>query len=328
MALFQPLAHLAGLEMMAGRYARAKKCAERSVAAALQSGRPFAEFFARAFLAQVLAYLGEAVAARANVESALPLAERSSAHHTLMLQWIPGFLELSLGKPREAHAVLGPCADLQQARRRIVYPPDMMHWVVDDVEALVQLGDLDQARERCEWVEGHVWRGHAGWASAVTQRARGLVAAGAGNIDEAILLLQGSAAAWRTTSQPFPLARVLLTLGAVQRRARQTRAAREALEEALEIFARIGARLWAENARAEFAQVGGRKSSPGRLTPTEEQIAALVVAGRSNAEVAHALFVSPKTVEWNLSKIYRKLGVRSRTELAAKHVSRVPPPPA
>jgi len=87
---------------------------------------------------------------------------------------------------------------------------------------------------------------------------------------------------------------------------------------ALEIFERLGARLWAGKTRAERSQISGRPSHPGALTATEQTIADLVATGHSNAEVAHELFVSPKTVEWNLSKIYKKLHVRSRAELAAK----------
>jgi DNA-binding CsgD family transcriptional regulator len=80
----------------------------------------------------------------------------------------------------------------------------------------------------------------------------------------------------------------------------------------------MGAVLWAERARSERSRIGGRAASNGALTETERQIASLVATGRSNADVARALSITPKTVEWNLSKVYRKLRVSSRTELAAK----------
>ena len=89
------------------------------------------------------------------------------------------------------------------------------------------------------------------------------------------------------------------------------------LERALEVFEQLGAPIWAERARHESARIGGRASSKRELSATEEQIAELVRSGRSNKEIAAALHLSVKTVEWNLSKIYRKLGVRSRTELGA-----------
>jgi DNA-binding CsgD family transcriptional regulator len=83
-------------------------------------------------------------------------------------------------------------------------------------------------------------------------------------------------------------------------------------------FEAVGAALWADRARRELARIGGRRSSGAALTGTEQQIADLVASGKSNAEVAQTLSISVKTVEWNLSKIYRKLHVASRTELAAK----------
>jgi DNA-binding CsgD family transcriptional regulator len=107
-------------------------------------------------------------------------------------------------------------------------------------------------------------------------------------------------------------------LGGVQRRGRQKLAARTTLERTLEIFERLGARLWAEKTRVELRQISGRPSRSGALTATEQTVAELVAAGNSNVEVARELFMSPKTVEWNLSKIYKKLHVRSRAELAAR----------
>ena len=102
----------------------------------------------------------------------------------------------------------------------------------------------------------------------------------------------------------------------MQRRQHHKRYARQTLDQALEIFERLDARLWADKARGELRRIGGRPASRGALSETEAQIAALVAAGHTNQEVAQALSLSTKTVAWNLSKVYRKLGVRSRTELA------------
>ena len=103
-----------------------------------------------------------------------------------------------------------------------------------------------------------------------------------------------------------------------QRRAKQKAAARETLERARATFDRVGAGLWAEKARAELGRIGGRAASRWELTPTEEQVAALVAAGHTNREVAAELFMSVRTVDWNLRKIYGKLGIHSRRELAAR----------
>jgi DNA-binding CsgD family transcriptional regulator len=103
----------------------------------------------------------------------------------------------------------------------------------------------------------------------------------------------------------------------VQRRAQHKRVARETLERAAATFDRLGARVWSEKARSELRRIGGRTAVEGALSETERRIVELVVAGRRNSEVAAELSLSPNTVAWNLSKIYRKLGVTSRTELAA-----------
>ena len=124
-------------------------------------------------------------------------------------------------------------------------------------------------------------------------------------------------AALEACDEPFERARTLLALGATQRRNKQKAAARAALEEAQAIFEALPAPIWADRARAEAARLGGRPTERWELTETERRVAGLVAAGRTNREVADALFVSVKTVEWNLSKVYRKLDVRSRTELAA-----------
>ena len=121
----------------------------------------------------------------------------------------------------------------------------------------------------------------------------------------------------RRVPQPFELARTLLVRGEVERRAKQKRAARSTLEQALAIFQQLGAPLWAQRARDDLARVvGAVPPSSTELTPTEQRIAQLVGEGMKNREVADALFISVKTVEANLSRIFHKLGVRSRTELS------------
>ena len=118
------------------------------------------------------------------------------------------------------------------------------------------------------------------------------------------------------TQDPFQHARTLLAQGITQRRGKQRGAARLTLEQALAIFERLGAPLWAQKARSELARIGGRAPARGELTEAERRIAALVAEGRTNREVAAALFVTEHTVEGALTRAYRKLGVRSRTELA------------
>ena len=101
-----------------------------------------------------------------------------------------------------------------------------------------------------------------------------------------------------------------------QRRAKKRGAARTTLEDALARFERLGAPLWAEQTRAELARIGGRAPSNGELTEAESRIAMLVAEGRTNREVAAALFLTVHSVETTLTRVYRKLEVRSRAELA------------
>ena len=115
---------------------------------------------------------------------------------------------------------------------------------------------------------------------------------------------------------PLDRGRTLLALGATQRRVKRRREARATLEEALAVFEEIGAALWAERARAELKRISGRAASPGALTPAEERVAALVALGKTNKEVAAALFLSDRTVEGHLGRIFGKLGIRQRAEVA------------
>jgi DNA-binding NarL/FixJ family response regulator len=118
---------------------------------------------------------------------------------------------------------------------------------------------------------------------------------------------------------PFERARTLLLLGTAQRRAKRRAAARATLAAAEALFTDVGTDFWARRARAEIARLGGRRPRDrDDLTPTEAQIAEAAAEGRSNREIAERLFVSERTVEANLTRIYRKLGVRSRVQLARR----------
>jgi DNA-binding CsgD family transcriptional regulator len=158
--------------------------------------------------------------------------------------------------------------------------------------------------------------------TAVAARCRALVEAttSRGSVPEASL---GAAlATFERLRLPLEVGRTLLVLGEIRRRAKQKRSARDALDGALNAFLSLGAPIWAENVRREMARIGGRASPSDDLTTTERRVAELVATGRSNKEVAAELFVTVKAVEANLSRVYAKLGVSSRTEMARKVVAR------
>jgi DNA-binding NarL/FixJ family response regulator len=109
-----------------------------------------------------------------------------------------------------------------------------------------------------------------------------------------------------------------LARGLLERRAKQKRAARATIEAGLAIFEELGASIWARRARTELGRIGGRAAARDALTPAEQRVAELVTEGRTNREVAAALVVSENTVESHLRSVYRKLGIRSRVELARR----------
>jgi DNA-binding CsgD family transcriptional regulator len=155
------------------------------------------------------------------------------------------------------------------------------------------------------------------WCRAMAGRCEALVASARGDHDGARAALADALAAHDELPEPFERARTLHVQGRVERRARNWAAARAALTTALNEFDALGAARWAEKAAADLARLPGRRpSSTGELTQTESNVAALVAQGLSNKEVAARLFVSVRAVEANLSRIYAKLGIRSRTELA------------
>jgi DNA-binding NarL/FixJ family response regulator len=143
-----------------------------------------------------------------------------------------------------------------------------------------------------------------------------------GHHDDAIALLERAAEVRELPAErnPFEQARTLFLLGRVRRESNLKKAARDALERAAEIFERLGAKQWLERTRAEIRRIGGRNVTTGEFSETERRIVELVVAGRMNREIAAELYLSPNTVAWNLSRVYRKLGVTSRTALVA-HVA-------
>ena len=183
----------------------------------------------------------------------------------------------------------------------------------------MELGRFDEARALTAQLAERGAALERDWALAVAGRCRGLLAAAEGDLGGALLALEEAAVCHERVPVPFDRARTLLVLGVVRRRARRRKAAREALEQACGEFERLGATPWLERARAELARLGGRAPSDGELTPSERKVAALVAQGQTNREVAAELVLSEKTVESHLSHVYRKLGLRSRAELAHRY---------
>jgi DNA-binding NarL/FixJ family response regulator len=188
------------------------------------------------------------------------------------------------------------------------------------VEALVDLGELEAASRVAERLHAMGERHEHPWALASAQRCRAVVAlAGEGHDAEAAQALADAAATYARLGLAFDHARSLLALGRAQRRVKQWGAARQSLEDAAAAFDALGSAGWAEHARVDLGRVGGRPPrASGELTATEREIVDLAVDGLANKEIARALHLAVHTVEVHLSRIYRKLGVSSRNQLAAR----------
>ena len=313
--------HLAELECRAGNWDAAMEHARESRATAQRIGMGAMSSEGHFAVGLVEAHLGRADPARLAALEGLRVAE--AAGEILLL--IPnlsvlGFLELSLGRPAEADAYLSRAVELEQAMG--VREPAYFRIVPDEVEALVALGRLDEAEALLAPFEDAGRSLDRAWAMATGARCRALVLAARGDLEAASAAADEAVGQHERLPLPFELGRTLLVSGTVQRRAKRKREARDTLTQALEIFEGLGAAAWAERTRAELARIGGRAASSVDLTPTEDRVAELVAAGSTNREVADALFVSVHTVEANLKRIYRKLGIRSRTELASTFPSR------
>ena len=136
--------------------------------------------------------------------------------------------------------------------------------------------------------------------------------------DAAVVAAESAADGFETAGFPLDRARALFVAGeALRRSGKRTRAA-ERIEAAKEIFERLGAALWVERAETELRRANPRPRRDRELTSTERRVAALVASGLKNREVASRLFTTEATVEKHLTRVYRKLGVRSRTELARR----------
>jgi DNA-binding CsgD family transcriptional regulator len=307
-----PLWWLALLELRAGNWDEAGRYASDSLDLKTQLGSvSHHDEFPGAAIA---AHQGRVADARTRAHRSIA---RGEAAGVVMEQadhcWVLGFLELSLG---DANAALGHLRRSYELRNAIMLEPALRPELGDLLEALIAAGELDEAEEvLATWQERAAAVDRA-WALAILARGRALLLAARKDLDGAFACFERALAEHARSPDPFHHARTLLALGRTQRRAKRRGAARTTLEQALAGFEGLGAPLWAEQARTELARIGGRAPTRGELTEAERRIAALVAQGRTNREVAAALFLTEHSVETALTRVYRKLGVRSRTELA------------
>jgi DNA-binding CsgD family transcriptional regulator len=305
------LSGLAFVELWGGRWQAAADYAATALEITVQYG--FDVPWNHLATAVIAAHRGQLEVARAHSELALRLGEEQIGLHTPVHLGTLGFVALQSGDPRAAATWFD---EAERTTARLGWrEASRRWWTADHAEALLELGRSDDAMRILDRWEADASRLGRDWVLAHVARCRGLVAAAQGAVDDAASLLQDAVAHHERVHDRFGRARALLALGVVRRRQRQKRAARDAIGAALAEFEELGAATWVAKARSELGRIGGRTRTEG-LTPAEHRVAALVAEGRTNREVAAALFLGERTVETHLSHVYAKLGVRSRAELA------------
>jgi DNA-binding NarL/FixJ family response regulator len=228
-----------------------------------------------------------------------------------------GFLETSLGNYDAALNALGPLLSKFDPSS---YPTEIFaaSFLPDAVEALTALGRADEAEPLVDALERNGRRLNRAWMLAVGARCRAMVQAARGDVEAAVQSAQRALTEYDRLPMPFERARTQLLLGQLTRRERSESTA--VLRDALAVFERLGTELWANRARAELAgrPTKAQARQKDALTVAELQVAELAASGMTNRDVAAKLFISSKTVEAALARIYRKLDIRSRAELARR----------
>jgi len=307
---------MSDLERRAGNWDLAVRYATECANAAAHAEQAFRAPLGLLALAEVDVRRGHLDAAQAAATEALATAEKGHSFVEARILATLGFIELSRGDPKAAHKWLQRVAQLEE--RGGYDEPTAFHSDHNEIEALIEMGRLDKAAILVDRLEQRGQALDRAWAIAVGARSRGLLSAAQGDLLSAQSALERALVAHERLVEPFELGRTLLALGNVQRRRRQKQAARDSLLRAQAVFQGLGAAGWAARCEDEIQRGGLHLAGRGELTPTEARVAQLVSAGRTNREIAAALFITVKAVEANLTRIYAKLEVRSRTELALR----------
>jgi DNA-binding CsgD family transcriptional regulator len=294
-----------------GDWAGATADNHEAIELALAVDRPAIASEAHGNLARLHAFSGEEDQCREALAESVRLARiHGLAEDEDFAGVYLGELALPQGDPEEAIRCIGPthaARTISRARAGLI-------------EAYALVGRADEAHRSLDVLEGLVESTASPSGRAFVPRLRGLLAL---HPDEAMAHFEQAVCAAESLGWPLETARTELLYGQRLRRDRRRRESRPHLMRAAALFERLGARPWAERARAELEATGERarpRKAPvlDQLTPQEIQLARIVAQGLSNREAAEHMFLSPKTVEAHLSTMYRKLGVRSRTELAAR----------
>ena len=315
------LSHLPQLELWSGNWDAAEDYAARHLDAAVRTGQHDQVAQANANLALLNIFRGDisdaTVLAEGLRELGCEIRDPWTERNGLGLL---GLIALANGDAEQAVQTLGRWHELSEQMG--LSEPGYCRMQADYVEALVATGRVDAAAELARAMQ-HVAELHGRpTLLAGACRVNALVAATQGHHAVAVSLATSAVEGYATTPLVVEHARSLLTLGQIHRRFKEKSAARTNLQAALQVFERLGASGLAQRARQDLARIGLRPAASLALTQTEQMVAEKAAAGRTVRQVADELFISPKTVEANLTRVYRKLGIRGRVELATWFATR------
>jgi ATP/maltotriose-dependent transcriptional regulator MalT len=306
--------HAALIEIWRGSFTDAAQIAEDAMEWAGQLGGDQMIAVAHTISAAVAAYTGHEPEARADARKALDAAARCSATSLIESPTaVLGFLEVSLGNYDEALTTLAPLLSRLDANpgTEII----TASFLPNAIEAMIALGHLEDAEPLIDALEHNGQWLDRPWMLAVGARCRSMWLAAQGDVAAADQMAHRALHEHERLVMPFERARTQLLLGQLLRRQRRKDLAAAALHESVRAFDEMGTPLWAERARAEIARTRVSATHDLGLTPSELRVAELAASGMTNRDVAASLFISPKTVEHNLARAYRKLGIHSRAEL-------------
>jgi DNA-binding CsgD family transcriptional regulator len=309
--------HLAALETWTGNLELADRYAGHGYRVAQATDAVTLMACTHSARAITWAFRGPLDQARAEAEAAIDAGLRCGVFYAVLIgSHALSLVELVSGNAAAGRAVLA--AIIEQTTGRGMADPGWMAQrpVADYIEALIRLGQLAEAEAILAPLEERARRLDRIWALAASARCRALLMSARGDYPAASAALRQAFAAHDRLEMPLEFARTHLAAGDVARRARRKVEAREHVEAARLTFTRLGAAPWADRAEAELARLGTIRSGGLDLTPAERRVAELVAAGRTNREAAGELYMGLRTLETHLSAVYRKLGVRSRSELA------------
>ena len=306
--------HCTMVEVWRGNFTEAAQIANDAMQRAAQFGGDHAFVIADVSAAVVAAYAGDEKEARTHGRAAIERAGRCGSPR-MADQAITSLalLEVSLGNYADALDTIEPLV----ARLRTVSGTEIVTaaFLPDAVEAMIALGRLDDAEPLIDALERHGQRLARPWTLAVGARCRAMMLAAQGHMDDATRMAQQALAAHQALPMPFERARTLLLLGQLQRRQRQKDIATTTLTEALASFEEMNAALWMDRTRSELARINAIPTRALLLTPSEQRVAELAASGMTNRDIGAAVFISPKTVDAHLARIYRKLDIHTRAEL-------------